>query len=62
MKDRKPLCVDENEALESGQTEALRTIERAGIERHTVPPKTFWGVQGWLDEERVDYDSLPSKP
>ncbi|MBP8784266.1 MAG: amidohydrolase family protein [Synergistaceae bacterium] len=62
MKDRKPLYVDENEVLESGQEEALRTVKRAGIEQHMIPPKTFWGAHGWLDEKRVDYSSLISRP
>ena len=62
MKDRKVLSVDENEVLESGQNEALRMVKRAGLERHITPPKTFWGVHGWLDEKRVDYDSLISRP
>jgi cytosine/adenosine deaminase-related metal-dependent hydrolase len=62
MRNRNPVCVDEQEVLESGQEEALKLVARAGLERHLVPPKTFWDVQGWLDEERVDYDSLPSRP
>lgn len=62
MRDRKPLCVDENEALEIGQAEALALVERAGLQKHLVPPKTFWSTHGWLDEERVDYDSIPSRP
>jgi cytosine/adenosine deaminase-related metal-dependent hydrolase len=62
MRDRKALLVDENEILENGQREALDLIARAGLEKHMVPPKTFWDVQGWLDENRVDYDSLPSRP
>ena len=62
LRDRKPTCVDENEVLETGQQQAMQLVERAGLEKHMVPPKSFWDVQGWMDEIRVDYDSLPSRP
>lgn len=62
MRDRKPLCVDENEVLENGEREAAALVERADLSRHLVPPRTFWDVQGYLDEQRVDYDSLLSRP
>jgi cytosine/adenosine deaminase-related metal-dependent hydrolase len=62
MRDRKPTLVDENEVLENGQREAMDLVERADLGKHMVPPKTFWDVQGWLDEQRVDYDSLLSRP
>lgn len=63
MEGRRVLSVDEEDVLSEGEAEAKRLIERAGLERHTALPKTFWGhAQGWLDEMRVDYDSLPSRP
>ena len=63
MEGRRVLSVDEDEVLREGEAEARRLIERAGLERHMALPGTFWGyTQGWLDERRVDYDSLPCRP
>lgn len=63
MQERRVLSVDEEEVLTQGEKEARDLIARAGLERHTKLPGTFWGhSHGWLDEVRVDYDSLPSRP
>ena len=63
MEGQKVLSVDEEEVLACSEQEARRLIERAGLEPHIRLPKTFWGhSQGWLDEMRVNYDTLPSKP
>lgn len=62
LRDRKPTCIDEDEVLRTGQEEAIRLVERANLHEHLVPPKSFWDVQGWMDEIRIDYDSLPSRP
>lgn len=63
MEGRRVLSVNEDEVLSEGEAEARRLIERAGLERHMALPSTFWGhTQGWLDEQRVDYDSLPCRP
>ncbi|MDY3867997.1 MAG: amidohydrolase family protein [Pyramidobacter sp.] len=63
MEQRKVLTVDEPSVLQIGHEEAWATIRRAGLEKHMKLPSTFWGhSQGWLDEQRVDYSSLISRP
>ena len=63
MENRTVLTVDEPAVLRQGHEEALETIRRAGLEKHMALPPSFWGhSQGWLDEQRVDYGSLISRP
>ena len=63
MENRRVFSVDEEDVLRQGEFEARLLIDRAGLEPHTRLPKTFWGhSQGWMDEQRVDYDKLPSRP
>lgn len=63
MLNRKVLTVDEKSMLLDGHREIMETIKRAGLEKHLNLAETFWGhSEGWLDENRVDFSQLISRP
>lgn len=53
MQDRQVLTLNESEALDQAQEEALKTIERAGLQKHMEINDTFWGhARMTFDEKR----------
>ena len=55
MTERKVTTVDENLIIEEANSEALETIERAGMEKYMAPTKYFWGsTRAYVDEKRFD--------
>jgi 5-methylthioadenosine/S-adenosylhomocysteine deaminase len=55
MSERKVRTVDENRIIEEANSEALETIERAGLIKYMAPTKYFWGsTRAYVDEKRFD--------
>jgi 5-methylthioadenosine/S-adenosylhomocysteine deaminase len=52
MEDRRVIMVDEAEALDQAQEEALRTIERADLRPHMEINETFWGQSRMIFDKK----------